>query len=173
MCRVALVHPALAVRSPLVVRSVHRLGRNCYVCRMALTENRILQCRNDDELFELLGLELTSRFPNGEGETEEDLDAFVAKLRTLPVGLRAMASIYQLDVSLALDDLGWHSPTGITKPIAWRRCGGCASLRPTKWLTFSMPPTLTRNDIGLRLAICWRWTSTISRNGTATRSLKS
>jgi hypothetical protein len=75
---------------------------------MALTENRILECKNDEELFELLSLELTSHFPNGEGETEEDLDAFVAKLRTLPVGLRAMASIYQLDVSLALDDLGWH-----------------------------------------------------------------
>ena len=70
---------------------------------MALTEARILEC-NDEDLFELLGLELTSHFPDGEG----DLDAFVATLKTLPVGLRAMASIYQLDVSLALDDLGWH-----------------------------------------------------------------
>jgi hypothetical protein len=73
-----------------------------------LTEARILECKTDDELFELLGLELTSHFPNGEGDTWGDLDAFVAKLRTLPVGLRAMAAIYQLDVSLALDDLGWH-----------------------------------------------------------------
>src|ERR1044072_6686578 len=75
---------------------------------MALTEARILECKTDDELFELLGLELTSHFPNEEGDTWEDLDDFVEKLRTLPVGLRAMAAIYQLDVSLALDDLGWH-----------------------------------------------------------------
>ena len=37
-----------------------------------------------------------------------DLDSFVAAIQQLPSGLRAMASIYQLDVSLALDDLGWH-----------------------------------------------------------------
>jgi hypothetical protein len=75
---------------------------------MALTEARILECKNDEELFDLLGLELTSHFPNGEGSTREDFDAFVAKLPTLPEGLRAMAAIYQLDVSICLDDLGWH-----------------------------------------------------------------
>jgi hypothetical protein len=29
-------------------------------------------------------------------------------MRALPPGLRAMTAIYQLDVSMALDDLGWH-----------------------------------------------------------------
>jgi hypothetical protein len=75
---------------------------------MALSEADIAECTDDAELFELLGLELTEHLPEGEGDTDAALDAFVAKLATLPVGLRAMASIYQLDISLAHDDLGWH-----------------------------------------------------------------
>lgn len=75
---------------------------------MQLTEARILACRTDEELFELLSEELRRQFPNGEGATAEEFAAFLVRLRSLPVGLRAMASIYQLDVSLALDDLGWH-----------------------------------------------------------------
>jgi hypothetical protein len=75
---------------------------------MALSEAEIAECTDDAELFELLGLELTELFPDGEGDTDAELDAFVARLATLPVGLRAMASIYQLDISLAQDDLGWH-----------------------------------------------------------------
>ena len=73
-----------------------------------LTEARILECKDDEELFKLLGLELTARLPNGAGSTYEEFDDYLARLRDLPVGLRAMESIYQLDVSLALDDLGWH-----------------------------------------------------------------
>ncbi len=56
-------------------------------------------------MFKLLSAELQSRLPDGEGE---DLDLFRARLRVLPTGLRAMAAMYQLDVSLALDDLGCH-----------------------------------------------------------------
>lgn len=70
-----------------------------------LTEKAIRACGAEDELFTLLSDELCRRLPDGEGD---DLDRFVQKLRTLPRGLRAMASIYQLDVSMALDDLGWH-----------------------------------------------------------------
>ena len=72
---------------------------------MSLTEARIRECASDDELFELLSFELQSRLPDGEGE---NLDTFVERLRLLPVGLQAMAAIYQLDVSITLDDLGWH-----------------------------------------------------------------
>jgi hypothetical protein len=32
----------------------------------------------------------------------------VERLPTLPPGLRAMAATHELDVSMALDDLGWH-----------------------------------------------------------------
>jgi hypothetical protein len=72
---------------------------------MALTEERIRACASDEELFQALSAELHRRLPDGEGD---DLDRFVERLRGLPKGLRAMAAIYQLDVSMALDDLGWH-----------------------------------------------------------------
>src|SRR6516162_857098 len=58
---------------------------------------------SDDELFGLLGNELESRISADRGSPE-----FLSQIRALPVGLRAMAATYELDVSLALDDLGWH-----------------------------------------------------------------
>jgi len=72
---------------------------------MALTETQIQQCVNDDQLFKLLSAELKLRLPEEEGF---DLDLFLERTRTIPVGLRAMAATYQLDVSITLDDLGWH-----------------------------------------------------------------
>lgn len=72
---------------------------------MPLTIALITETTAHDRLFELIGLELTERLPDGEGD---DLDDFLSKTRRLPVGLRAMAATYQLDVSLTLDDLGWH-----------------------------------------------------------------
>jgi hypothetical protein len=65
----------------------------------------ILDAHTDDEVWELLTAELQARVP---AELHDDLDAFVAVLEKLPDGLRAMAATYQLDVSLTLDDLGWH-----------------------------------------------------------------
>jgi len=58
---------------------------------------------SDDDLFSLLGRELEDRIT-----TERGSPQFVAEIRELPAGLRAMAATYELDVSLALDDLGWH-----------------------------------------------------------------
>jgi len=54
-------------------------------------------------LFSLLGRELKDRITTKRGSPE-----FVAEIKELPVGLRSMATTYELDVSLALDDLGWH-----------------------------------------------------------------
>jgi len=59
---------------------------------------------SDDRLFEMIGAELDARLPNGRRANDD----FVVELRALPVGLRAMAATYELDVSLALDDFGWH-----------------------------------------------------------------
>jgi hypothetical protein len=36
------------------------------------------------------------------------MERFLQKTRTIPVGLRAMAATFELDVSMTLDDLGWH-----------------------------------------------------------------
>jgi hypothetical protein len=58
---------------------------------------------SDGELFSLLGKELGERIKVG-----RDSDQFLSEIRKLPLGLRAMAATYELDVSLALDDLGWH-----------------------------------------------------------------
>jgi len=72
---------------------------------MTLTIAQIAASATDDELFKLLSAELTDRLGSSEGG---DLDAFLDRAAALPVGLRAMAMTYQLDVSLTLDDLGWH-----------------------------------------------------------------
>jgi len=63
----------------------------------------IISSSSDDELFTLLGKELERRITAKRGS-----QAFIAQIRGLPVGLRAMAATYELDVSLTMDDLGWH-----------------------------------------------------------------
>jgi len=63
----------------------------------------IVDAMTADEVGEAIGQELDRRLPG-----LDDLDAYVACLEALPIGLRSIAAIYQLDVSLALDDLGWH-----------------------------------------------------------------
>lgn len=63
----------------------------------------VIDSSSDDELFKLLGEELQQRVTAKQGT-----DEFLSQIRSLPVGLRAMAATYELDVSLALDDLGWH-----------------------------------------------------------------
>jgi hypothetical protein len=68
---------------------------------MALTEAFIRDCADDEELYRALSVALCRQLPS-------DLDGLMTHLRGLPPGLRAMASVYQLDVSLTLDDLGWH-----------------------------------------------------------------
>lgn len=54
-----------------------------------------------EELFSILSKRMTGD-PYGED------GAYVAALRELPVGLRAMAATHHLDISLTLDDIGWH-----------------------------------------------------------------
>ena len=58
---------------------------------------------SDDDLFQILAKELESRIPAARSSPE-----FLPQIRSLPVGLRAMAATYELDVSLTMDDLGWH-----------------------------------------------------------------
>jgi hypothetical protein len=67
-----------------------------------LTPQAIL-ASSDDELFKLLGKELQERI-----SVNSDSLEFVAEIQKLPVGLRAMAATYELDVSLVMDDLGFH-----------------------------------------------------------------
>jgi hypothetical protein len=79
-----------------------------------LTPALIATTTSDDQLFGLIGMVLEERLPNGRSSTDE----FVRELRALPRGLRAMAAIYELDVSLSLDDLGWHFGNWHNKALA-------------------------------------------------------
>src|SRR5581483_7573298 len=63
--------------------------------------------------------------PDGEGA---DLDAFLKSIRAIPVGLRAMAATYQLDVSLCLDDLGWHFANWLHRPYCEETLSGLREL---------------------------------------------
>jgi hypothetical protein len=72
---------------------------------MALTIAQIQAAKSDDELFDLLMDELNRLFPQ---ELRRDRIVFLSKLQTAPPGLCAMATTFDLDVSMALDDLAWH-----------------------------------------------------------------
>jgi len=70
-----------------------------------LTQASIRATRSDRKLLDMLLEQLTESLPPSVYDEPDDL---VAAMQGLPVGLRAMAFTYQLDVSMALDDLGWH-----------------------------------------------------------------
>jgi len=62
-----------------------------------------LQASSNEEVFDFLVEVLKQRMPIGPGEP-----GFLQKARSLPAGLRAMVTTHHLDVSLSMDDLGWH-----------------------------------------------------------------
>jgi hypothetical protein len=68
-----------------------------------MTIDEIIAAKSDDDLYGLIARELESRL-----HPRPPIYEFVTALQALPPGLRAMAATYDLDVSLALDDLGWH-----------------------------------------------------------------
>src|SRR5262245_54549512 len=72
---------------------------------MSLTVQQISSTVSDDALFRLLSDELRRLFPP---TISADKERLLSAMQLAPRGLRAMASIYQLDVSMALDDLAWH-----------------------------------------------------------------
>ena len=72
---------------------------------MCADSRTIVAAQSDEEILDLLLAELQARI---DAALHDDLDAYVEELKGLPIGLRAMAATYQLDVSITLDDLGWH-----------------------------------------------------------------
>lgn len=84
-----------------------------------LSTDTIIGTVSDEELYALIARELSRRLPEEEGS---DLSIFLERIKRIPVGFRAMAAMYQLDVSMALDDLGchfynWHHRGYIEKQI--------------------------------------------------------
>lgn len=93
----------------------------------------------DDDVFKLLGAELGERLP------DRDSPEFVSELRKLPRGLRSMAATYELDVSLALDDLGWHFGNWHDEDLALETLGGLRELGATEFAElFESALTLAR-----------------------------
>jgi hypothetical protein len=72
---------------------------------VALTIEQIHATGDSDALFQLLSDELQRLLPS---EKQEDRDWYFRTIETLPRGLRAMAGIYEFDVSMTMDDLAWH-----------------------------------------------------------------
>lgn len=70
-----------------------------------LTKETILSATDNKALFGLLSAELNIRLPR---KVQVDADIYHGVLLALPRGLRAMAGIHFLDVSLCIDDLAWH-----------------------------------------------------------------
>src|SRR5688500_1587562 len=96
---------------------------------MGLTVDSI-DSSSDEELSSLLTQEL-SRAVSAEKRSPE----FIAEIRKLPVGLRAMAATYELDVSLAMDDLGWHSGNWHSAELAEETARGLEELGATELAT--------------------------------------
>jgi hypothetical protein len=72
---------------------------------MGLSTQGCTASATDEELFRQLSSELESRLPP---PVHESYELLVPAIRNLPRGLRAMAATHRLDVSMAVDDLGWH-----------------------------------------------------------------
>src|SRR5262245_18173535 len=72
----------------------------------ALTPRSITKARSDEKLHNLLASELKRLL--GGSPTSDTIHEFVARLTGLPVGLRAMAATYELDVSITLDGFADH-----------------------------------------------------------------
>jgi hypothetical protein len=94
---------------------------------MDLTIRRILSTKDDEVLYKLLAAELSRRIPSYKGA-----DDLFEKIQPLPIGLRAMAATYQLDVSMALDDLGWHFWNWASQDLSKVTLWGLKELGATK-----------------------------------------
>jgi hypothetical protein len=63
---------------------------------LALDDEHLLE-----EIFSILGKGVHA-------DPYSDDGSYATAIRQLPVGLRAMAATHHLDISLTLDDIGWH-----------------------------------------------------------------
>src|SRR5262249_7588689 len=75
---------------------------------MSLAEEVIRMCTDGQALSAVLSADLTRRVESEYEWDRESFEDYVARIRACPVGLRAMAAVHPLDVSMTLDDLGWH-----------------------------------------------------------------
>jgi hypothetical protein len=72
---------------------------------LELTERFPILRESDEEVFKAISAILTRVAP---GDAYSSDGSFARTIATLAPGLRAMAATYYLDISLTLDDIGWH-----------------------------------------------------------------
>ena len=72
---------------------------------MAITVETIRATEDNEALIDLLSAELQRLLPD---TVQEDRDLYHCTVATLPRGLRAMAGMHFLDVSMTMDSLAWH-----------------------------------------------------------------
>jgi hypothetical protein len=65
---------------------------------LALGDEELLK-----EIFSMLGRSVSSA-----ADPYGDDGSYAAAIASLPKGLRAMAATHHLDISLTMDDIGWH-----------------------------------------------------------------
>ena len=62
---------------------------------------------SDEELLERI-LAALEKSVSSAADPYSDDGSYAAAIATLPTGLRAMAATHHLDISLTMDDIGWH-----------------------------------------------------------------
>ncbi len=92
---------------------------------MSLSVSQIISARTDEEIINLISADLNARLPE---EIRENDDALLRAMQQLPRGLRAMAAIHRLDVSVALDDLTWHFYNNYSQDFARETLSGLREL---------------------------------------------
>lgn len=82
---------------------------------MSLTIEQINRAKDQEELMSLISSEMSVLMENA---CDTDKNQYVEEIRALPNCFWAMGCIYHLDVSLSLDDLGWHFANHYNWPLA-------------------------------------------------------
>lgn len=70
-------------------------------------EHSSILALSDEALFEKICSLWTNRVPGLANPYSND-GSYAAAISSLPIGLRSMAATHHLDLSLTLDDIGWH-----------------------------------------------------------------
>jgi Rad3-related DNA helicase len=70
-----------------------------------ITSERIKDVKDDEDLYEIISSEMSNLMQD---INFSDKKEYVKAIQSLPKLYWALGAIYDLDVSLALDDLGWH-----------------------------------------------------------------
>jgi hypothetical protein len=70
-----------------------------------LTREQLASNLSDEEIFNAIANEAYTQLPS---TLQANLEAYYAALPEVPPGTRAYAGIWDLDVSMAMDDIAWH-----------------------------------------------------------------